>query len=125
MKISSEIEIFKREIDFFNLWALGLCPVLKHSMRAFRDLVFGVFSRRGLFRAVVCDPSDHLQESPGPPGPNSQKCLQKSLFGGLPKKTLFEILLRFGPGGPGDSCKWSLGTQDVVEVVLIISLEIT
>ena len=32
-----------------------------------------------------CDPSDHLQESPGPPGPKSQKSLKKSLFGGLQK----------------------------------------
>ena len=32
-----------------------------------------------------CDPSRHLQESPGPPGPKSQKSLKKSLFGGLQK----------------------------------------
>ena len=32
-----------------------------------------------------CDPSDHLQESPGPLGPKSQKSLTKSLFGGLQK----------------------------------------
>ena len=32
-----------------------------------------------------CDPSDHLQESPGPPGPKSQTSLEKSLFGGLQK----------------------------------------
>ena len=39
------------------------------------------------FRGFVCDPSDHLQESPGPPGPKSQKSLKKSLFGGLQKKS--------------------------------------
>ena len=33
----------------------------------------------------ICDPSDHLQESLGPPGPKSQKSLKKSLFGGLQK----------------------------------------
>ena len=32
-----------------------------------------------------CDPSGHLQESPGRPGPKSQKSLKKSLFGGLQK----------------------------------------
>ena len=35
---------------------------------------------------TICDPSDHLQESPGPPGPKSQKSLKKSL-GGLQKKS--------------------------------------
>ena len=30
-----------------------------------------------------CDPSHHLQESLGPPGPKSQKSLKKGLFGGL------------------------------------------
>ena len=95
-----------------------------------------------------CDPSDHLQESPGPPGPKSQKSLKKSVFGGPqksprkypkkskntpkigllgvffdffgyfrglfcgPPKTLFlRLFCDFGPGGPGDSCKWSLGSQ--------------
>ena len=32
-----------------------------------------------------CDPSDHLQESPGPPGPKSQKYFRKRLLGGLQK----------------------------------------
>ena len=32
-----------------------------------------------------CDPSRHLQESPGPPGPKSQKSLKKGIFGGLEK----------------------------------------
>ena len=33
----------------------------------------------------ICDPSRHLQESPGPPGPKSQKSLKKGLLGGLQK----------------------------------------
>ena len=36
-------------------------------------------------RFLGCDPSRHLQESPGPPGPKSQKNLKKGLFGGLEK----------------------------------------
>ena len=32
---------------------------------------------------LLCDPSRHLQESPGPPGPKAQKSLKKGLFGGL------------------------------------------
>ena len=35
--------------------------------------------------AYGCDPSRHLQESPGPPGPKSQKNLKKRLLGGLLK----------------------------------------
>ena len=34
-----------------------------------------------------CDPSDHLQESPGPPGPKSQKTSQKESFWGSAKKS--------------------------------------
>ena len=34
-----------------------------------------------------CDPSDHLQESPGAPGPKSQNNLKKRLFGGSAKKS--------------------------------------
>ena len=34
---------------------------------------------------VSCDPSRHLQESLGPPGPKSQKSLKKGLLGGLEK----------------------------------------
>ena len=34
-----------------------------------------------------CDPSPHLQESPGPPGPKSQKSLKKGLFGGSGEKS--------------------------------------
>ena len=88
-----------------------------------------------------CDPSDHLQESPGPPGPKSQKRSQKeSLWGSAkkspkipekvpkypqfwtfqvfsgtfcgPQKRLFlRLFCDFGPGRPGDSSKWSLGSQ--------------
>ena len=91
--------------------------------------------------AWPCDPSDHLQESPGP---KSQKSLKTSLFGGpqksprkYPKKSkitqnwtfcgifdFFEyfrglfcgppkrlVLRLFCDFGPGDSCKWSLGSQ--------------
>ena len=36
-------------------------------------------------RSFCCDPSRHLQESPGPPGPKSQKSLKKGPFGGLEK----------------------------------------
>ena len=45
--------------------------------------VFGVQVSR--FHLTCCDPSRHLQESPGPPGPKSQKSLKKGLFGGLEK----------------------------------------
>ena len=38
--------------------------------------------RPTLFGGAGCDPSDHLQESPGP---KSQKNLKKNLFGGLRK----------------------------------------
>ena len=38
-----------------------------------------------LKKAVACDPSRHLQESPGPLGPKSQKSLKKGLLGGLEK----------------------------------------
>ena len=98
---------------------------------------------------IHCDPSDHLQESPGPPGPKSQKSLKKSLFGGPqksprkypkkskntpkspilgifyffryfrglfcgpPKRLFLRLFCDFGPGGPGDSCKWSLGSQRI------------
>ena len=34
---------------------------------------------------ILCDLSDHLQESLGPPGPKSQKSHKKSLLGGLKK----------------------------------------
>ena len=34
---------------------------------------------------LICDPSRHLQESPGPPGPKSQKSLKKGLSGGRQK----------------------------------------
>ena len=37
---------------------------------------------------MSCDPSDHLQESSGPPGPKTQQSLKKSLFGGSAKKSL-------------------------------------
>ena len=39
------------------------------------------------FSSDLCDPSDHLKESLGPPGPKSQKSLKKSLLGGLQKKS--------------------------------------
>ena len=29
-----------------------------------------------------------------------------------PKKTFLRLFCDFGPGGPGDSCKWRLGSQD-------------
>ena len=40
-----------------------------------------------------------------------------------PKKTLFETFFGiFGPGGPGDSCKWSLGSQEkTVEITTEIA----
>ena len=105
----------------------------------------------GTTTVLDCDPSDHSQESPDPPGPNRKKnSLKKNLFGGLqkssrkypkesrkedflghfknysffffsgtflqtPTKTSFEIFFfGFGPGGSGDSCKWLLGSQDLV-----------
>ena len=34
-----------------------------------------------------CDPSRHLQESPGPPGPKSQKSLKKGFLGGSGEKS--------------------------------------
>ena len=46
-----------------------------------------------------CDPSDHLQESPSPPGPKSQKSLKKSPFGGSAKK----VPENRGCGSPGPS----------------------
>ena len=50
------------------------------------QFVPGTFrGRRAAERVYVCDLTDHLQESPGPPGPESQKSLEKSLFGGLQK----------------------------------------
>ena len=93
-----------------------------------------------------CDPSDHLQESPGP---KSQESLEKSwgsakrspkipekventpkspnlglfrvffdffgyfrrLFCGPPKRLFSRLFWDFGPGAPGDSCKWSVGSQ--------------
>ena len=104
--------------------------------------------KKGRNFVFACDPSDHSQESPGPPGPKSQKGLKKSLLGGsakgprkypekYPKLDFFRyfagifgdffadppkgLFLRpfwdFGPGGPGDSCEWSLGSQ-----VLALSL---
>ena len=38
-----------------------------------------------LFAFFPCDPSDHLQESPGPPRSKSPKSLRKSRFGDLQK----------------------------------------
>ena len=89
-----------------------------------------------------CDPSEHLQKSPGPEGPELRKKIKRGLFGGLqksprkyPKKsentqnwTLFSDLFGYFRGlfcrppkrlflrlfcnfGPGDPCKWSLGSQ--------------
>ena len=40
-----------------------------------------------LFFGKLCDPSDHLQESPGPQRPKAQKSLKKSLFRGFTKKS--------------------------------------
>ena len=37
------------------------------------------------YSTLSCDPSDHLQESPGPPGPKSPKSLQRSLLEGPQK----------------------------------------
>ena len=105
----------------------------------------------GLYEFYFCDPSRHLQESPGPPGPKSQKSLKKGLLGGLekslekypkkskntekipkkvrklifldflgyfsrlfsrpPKRPFLRLFCDFGPLGPGDSCKWRLGSQ--------------
>ena len=47
-----------------------------------KDLLHPLLATFGNFH---CDPSDHLQESPGPPGLKSQKSLKKSLFRGLQK----------------------------------------
>ena len=47
---------------------------------------------------IRCDPSEHLQESAGSPGPKSQKSLKKSLFGvlqGSPRK--YPKKLKNGP----------------------------
>ena len=101
--------------------------------------------QEGMF---TCDPSRHVQESPGPPGPKSLKRLQKPFWWGpakkspkknprspkMPQKVQFSAflghilgyfrglfcrpppkrLLRHfsasGPGGPGDSCTWRLGS---------------
>ena len=45
----------------------------------------GLLNRQSLLNTSPCDPSHHLQESPGPPGPKSQKSLKKGLLGGLQK----------------------------------------
>ena len=104
----------------------------------------------------VCDPSRHVQEFPGPPGPKLQKSLEKGLSGGLqkslqkypkkskntdfrtflsifrlfrvflgtflqtPEKTFFETFCDFGPGGPGNPCKWRLGSQPFVNPRILI-----
>ena len=52
------------------------------------------------------------------------KCLKKSnfqifghfgtfwgVFGDFPKRPFLRCFWDFGPGGPGDSCKWRLGSQ--------------
>ena len=36
----------------------------------------------------------------------------RGLFCGPPKRLFLRLFCDFGPGGPGDSCKWSLGSQD-------------
>ena len=65
-------------------WALQVCgasgvnTAFPYRVRIV-DSVFGFFAR------ICCDPSRHLQESPGPPGPKSQKSLKKGLLGGLQK----------------------------------------
>ena len=35
------------------------------------------------------------------------------LFCGPPKRLFLRLFCDFGPGGPGDSCKWSLRSQDL------------
>ena len=35
----------------------------------------------------------------------------RGLFCGPPKRLFLRLFCDFGPGGPGDSCKWSLGSQ--------------
>ena len=37
----------------------------------------------------------------------------RGLFGGPPKRPFLRLFCDFGPGGPGDSCKWRLGSQDI------------
>ena len=118
----------------------SLLQIQKSNLRAmyenFRHSL-GVFPGTRSCSDYDCDPSDHLQESLGPPGPKSQKSLEKSLFGGLqkssrkyPKKSkntqkspnlcIFVYFLTFsGIFGDffadpqkdsfRDSCKWSLG----------------
>ena len=102
-------------------------------------------------KSLCCDPSDHLQESRGPPGPKSQKNLKKrkypkkskntrnwtfwgiffdflGYFRGLfcrpPKGLFLRLFCGFGPGGPRDSCKWSLGSQSLCST-LVPCLEVT
>ena len=112
------------------------------------------------FRKKNCDPSRHLQESLGPPGPKSQKSLKKGRFGGLekslkkypkkpkntekmtgifavfldffgyflrlfsrpPKRPFLRLFRDFGPGEPGDSCKWRLGSQKERTLKTVTSL---
>ena len=61
-----------------SVGACGRCDIVLSSQS----------SRKCRYRlsAYPCDPSDHLQESPGPLGPKSQKSLEESLLGGSAKK---------------------------------------
>ena len=42
----------------------------------------------------------------------------RGLFCGPPKRLFLRLFCDFGPGGPGDSCKWSLGSQRLSGLLL-------
>ena len=102
---------FRLAIPVSSPWRIQYCPTPK-SRKMTQNLQFGVKvhnpleppqnpenfkvarskvtkkwqgPRKSLFSHFDCDPSRHLQESPDPPGPKSQKVSRKGLFGGLQK----------------------------------------
>ena len=77
--------------DMWSFFFLHRAPRLRG--RTLQEGVLGTFWKPApqkpfwepFSEPLFCDPSDHLQKSPGPAGPKSQKSLEKSLFGGLQK----------------------------------------
>ena len=67
------------------LWAWRLSSTNRQKIPGVDNVVAAISGPK--IEGKNCDPSRHLQESPDPPGPKSQKSLQKGPFGG-PQKSL-------------------------------------
>ena len=75
----SVLNIPRNVYTFCSSWASDSC----HCLCRQGLLLRGTYLHPRRLKKL--SPSRHLQKSPGPPGPNSQKSLKKGLFGGLEK----------------------------------------